>query len=263
MKKTIPAIALSLILLFAGISGLLSALAEDEFEDFSDFDSDMETEYFDDWDEDELFDEEAEYRAAAEYSRTTDNINAASGYSDGGLLFEGDYGYFVSEDRTFCTTALYIGQDTDVEIPSRLGGLPVAVIGDHTFSNNGLIESVTVPDGVQQIGKQAFFKCSGLRSVYLPEGVTGIGDQCFGGCALLDEISVPQSLETVGEMAFLGCFTLREITFGIGLKTIGPDAFTACYELGRVTVPSENVTIEENAFAQCPEELELIFADRI
>ena len=262
MKKTIPAIALSLILLFAGISGLPSALAEDDYEDFSDFDSDMETEFFD-WETEEFFDEEAEYRAAAEYSQKKESINAASRYSNPDLMFDGDYGYFVSEDRTSCTTALYIGQDTDIEIPSRLGGLPVEVIGDHTFSNLGFIESVTVPDGVKQIGKQAFFKCSGLRSIYLPEGVTGIGDQCFGGCSVLDEISVPQSLETVGEMAFLGCFTLREITFGTSLKTIGPDAFNACYELGRVTVPSENVNIEENAFAQCPEELELIFADRV
>lgn len=259
MKKTIPAFALSLILLFAWICGSAEAPAEDDFFDFGD---DTEFAFFD-WEEDSFFDEEAEYRAAAAHSQNTENMNAVSGFSDPDLLFDGDYGYYVSENRESCITALYIGQDTDVDIPSRLGGLPVSEIGDHTFANKDFIETVIVPDGVRQIGKQAFFKCNSLRSIYLPEGVIGIGDQCFGGCSCLNEISVPQSLETVGEMAFLGCLALREITFGNGLKTIGDSAFHTCPELGRVTVPSADVAIDPTAFQECPEELELVYADRI
>lgn len=260
MKKNIPAFALSLILLLAGVCGSLPAFAEDD--DLWEFDSDMEFAWFDEEEED-FFDEETEYRAAAEYSRTMENMNGISGFTNPDLLYDGDYGYYLSEDSTSCITALYIGKDTDVEIPSRLGGLPVAEIGDHTFENRGFIESVTVPDGVRQIGKQAFFKCNGLRSIYLPEGVICIGDQCFGGCSRLDEISVPQSLETVGEMAFLGCLALKEIVFGDGLKTIGDSAFHTCPELGRVIVPSEDVVIEPTAFQKCPEEMKLIYADRI
>ena len=260
MKKTIPAFALSLILIFAGACGSLSAFAEED--EFCEFDSDMEFAWFD-WEEEGFFDEETEYRAAAEYSQTMENMNVVSGFTDPNLLYDGDYGYYISEDNTSCITALYIGKDTDVEIPSRLGGLPVAEIGDHTFENRGFIESVTVPDGVRQIGKQAFFKCDSLQSIYLPEGVIGIGDQCFGGCSRLNEISVPQSLETVGEMAFLGCLALKEIVFGNGLKAIGDSAFHTCPELGRVIVPSEDVAIEPTAFQECPEEMELIYADRI
>lgn len=264
MKKALAAFALSLILLFA--PGKLFSTRAEEYTGFGDDEADVFSEFdeeeFPDAGE-ELFDEETEFHAAQEQGRRTENMNAASGYMNPDLMFDGEYGYFVSEDRTSCVTALYRGEETKVEIPSWLGGLPVSEIGDHTFANNTFIETVIIPDGVRIIGKQAFFRCSSLQSIHLPEGVTEIGDQCFGGCSRLDEIIVPQSLETVGEMAFLGCFTLREITFGISLKTIGPDAFTACYELGRVTVPSENVTIEENAFAQCPEELELIFADRV
>ena len=64
-------------------------------------------------------------------------------------------------------------------------------------------------------------------------------------------------------MAFLGCFALREITFGNGLKTIGDNAFHTCSALGKVTVPSEDVAIEPNAFEECPDEMELIYADRM
>ena len=264
MKKAIAAFVLSLILLFA--AGRPAVTLADEYMDFED-DQDTVLFEFDGAEifdaEEELFDEETEFRAAQEHGRRTENMNASSGYMNPDLLFDGEYGYFVSEDQTSCVTALYRGEETELEIPSRLGGLPVVEIGDHTFANNTYIETVVIPEGVRMIGKQAFFKCSSLQSICLPEGVTGIGDQCFGGCSMLDEIIVPQSLETVGSMAFLGCFALREITFGNGLKTIGDNAFHTCSALGKVTVPSEDVAIEPNAFEECPDEMELIYADRM
>lgn len=264
MKKALAAFALSLILLFA--PGKLFSTRAEEYTGFGDDEADVFSEFdeeeFPDAGE-ELFDEETEFHAAQEQGRRTENMNAASGYMNPDLMFDGEYGYFVSEDRTSCVTALYRGEETKVEIPSRLGGLPVSEIGDHTFANNTFIETVIIPDGVRIIGKQAFFRCSSLQSIHLPEGVTEIGDQCFGGCSRLDEVIVPQSLETVGSMAFLGCFALREITFGNGLKTIGDNAFHTCSALGRVIVPSEDVSIEPTAFEECPEEMELIYADRM
>ena len=264
MKKAIMALIVSLILLFAAGKPALTLAGE-----YADFEGDSSDAFFE-FDEEalfdveeELFDEEAEFRAAQEHGRRTENMNASSGYMNPDLLFDGEYGYFISEDQASCVTALYRGEETEVEIPSRLGGLPVSEIGDHTFANNTFIETVVIPEGVRMIGKQAFFKCSSLQSICLPEGVTGIGDQCFGGCSRLDEIIVPQSLETVGSMAFLGCFALREITFGNGLKTIGDNAFHTCSALGKVTVPSEDVAIEPTAFEECPDEMELIYADRM
>ena len=44
---------------------------------------------------------------------------------------------------------------------------------------HGARADVTVPEGVTQIGKDAFHDCWTLRSVFIPDGVTQIGAGAF------------------------------------------------------------------------------------
>ena len=41
---------------------------------------------------------------------------------------------------------------------------------------------VVVPEGVTNIGDQAFYDCSSLTSITLPDGLTSIGDCAFYDC---------------------------------------------------------------------------------
>ena len=195
------------------------------------------------------------------FQAASGHLSELSGYHDLNILYDGDFGYYVSDDGTYCVTGLYCGSNSDVNIPSVLGGYPVRAIGPLTFNQQMNIESVIIPDGVCSIGKQAFFMCVNLRTVTIPEGVYEIGDQCFAGCYVLDVIKIPDSVETIGEMAFLGCKTLQEISFGPHLKKIGSCAFHTCEVLEKVVISSENVEIGEDAFYDCPDSLELIYLD--
>ena len=61
----------------------------------------------------------------------------------------------------------YNGEDTDLAIPSEIGGYPVTAIGDGAFAS-APITSVTVPSGVESIGYYAFGSCASLISANLP-----------------------------------------------------------------------------------------------
>lgn len=65
--------------------------------------------------------------------------------------------------------------------------------------------SVTIPDGVTQIGENAFKDCTSLSSVLIPESVTEIGRFAFHNCAALSSLSIPTSVTKIGNYAFLSC----------------------------------------------------------
>lgn len=53
---------------------------------------------------------------------------------------------------------------------------------------NTKIESISIPNTVQNIGTYIFAGCSSLTSISMPASVTYIGDNCFYGCSSLKKI---------------------------------------------------------------------------
>lgn len=58
----------------------------------------------------------------------------------------------------------------------------VKVIGDSAFYNHFSLATVTIPEGVTNIGYKAFSGCSALTSVTIPESVTAIEGFAFSDC---------------------------------------------------------------------------------
>ena len=58
---------------------------------------------------------------------------------------------------------------------------------------------VTVPDGVDSVGSNAFYDCKGLTKLALPQGLKEIGGNAFLGCEGLSYIDIPDGVETVGD----------------------------------------------------------------
>ena len=70
-----------------------------------------------------------------------------------------------------------------------------------------------VRDGVSgQTTHSAFARCFSLESVALPDSVDEINDSAFEDCAWLTSIDIPGSVTIIGNHAFANCESLPEIT---------------------------------------------------
>ncbi|HPA17288.1 MAG TPA: leucine-rich repeat domain-containing protein [Verrucomicrobiae bacterium] len=152
------------------------------------------------------------------------------------------------------TITRYTGPGGDVIIPNMIGGLPVTGIGDKAFyhSGNGSApSSLRIPNGVANIGEQAFFGWSGLTNVAIPASVTNIGAAVFQFCTGLESATIPGSVTRIGDWAFHGCTFLTNVMISKGVTSIGGLAFARCDYLSNVTIPSSVTSIEGSAFTDC------------
>lgn len=72
--------------------------------------------------------------------------------------------------------------------------------------------TVTIPDGVTSIGKDACWGCDALKSITIPDSVTSIEEDAFSQCKSLKSITIPNSVTSIGDGAFMYCESLQSIT---------------------------------------------------
>ena len=155
---------------------------------------------------------------------------AAFAAEDPGVVY--DY-RFVTEDTIEIMG--YNGTETDLVIPSQINGYTVVGIGDLDLlgDDTDTVESVVVPDTVKYIETFAYYPntayyVSSLTKVTLPEGLETIGDNAFASAPGLSEINLPSTLKSIGERAFMNC-NIDNFTIPAGVEYIGANAFNETY----------------------------------
>lgn len=113
---------------------------------------------------------------------------------------------------------------------------------------------VTIPDGVSEIGENAFENNKYITKVFLSDDCRSIGDHAFYCCMNLIHVRLGTHTETIGRSAFFSCKKLKSVTNTVGLKRINEYAFHFDYELVDITLPSISYC-SDSAFAGCSEEL--------
>ena len=103
---------------------------------------------------------------------------------------------------------------------------------------------VVIPQGVTNIGKAAFYKCSSLTTITIPEGVIGIGYGAFDKCSALTSVTIPEGVKSIGGYAFNGCTKLTEVKIPQSLKSIGERAFSGCRCLAVVNIPDSTAEVD-------------------
>lgn len=129
-------------------------------------------------------------------------------------------------------------------------------------ANNPEIKEIVVPEGVTEIGENAFKDANkSLESVVLPSTLVKIGEDAFTYCEHLKAVKIPESVREIGERAFENCKSLEECNIPEGITEIKDRTFDST-ALKHITLPNSIKKIGVCAFSSTPLE-ELVLPEGI
>ena len=155
----------------------------------------------------------------------------------------------IPKTVTYCSFA----DNKNIGSVSFEKGSGITYLWDWTFSGCSNLESVILPDSIEEIGQYAFYGCSSLINVVLPETLKTIGVRAFGKCSSITDIELPDSLTQIGGGAFAGCGSLISIKIPDGVSQINGFTFDGCYSLIKISIGRNvsSVAWQDN-FYDCP-----------
>ena len=142
------------------------------------------------------------------------------------------------------------------------------------------LETVTISEGITNIGSYAFYELTGLKEIHVPHSVTALYTGAFDGTTALyeltntiilynnnDEIDTPShgyfgygltgTLRLAEGITYIPMYGMRdmlyleEVIFPDSLTKIEYGAFYHCYELIQITLGTGLTEIEDEAFTDC------------
>ena len=108
------------------------------------------------------------------------------------------------------------------------------------FCPESRVGVVTIPDGVESIGENAFGNCGDITGIIIPDSVTDKGSGAFGFCFSLLSLTIPDGVTEL-HSPFDFCESLQEVTFGSGVYDASlRDWFTYCPSIQNVNFSADN-----------------------
>lgn len=116
-----------------------------------------------------------------------------------------------------------------------------------TFSQIPRVTSITIPEGITDLGSYGINDCSNLVSIKLPESLKSAGYDAFSYNSKLKSIILPDNLK-FGGLAFRQCSSLEEVKLPANLTKIPYHTFSGCSKLKHIDIPAGVTIVEYNAF---------------
>ena len=125
-------------------------------------------------------------------SETMDTVDA-TGVTEY-ISIDGNFQFTLdTEYNYYATITAYLGSESSIVVPAQItcsiGTYEVKAIGDLVFENNSTVTSITVEEGIVNIG-QAFCGCPNLQVVNFPSTTWSVPDEAFNESVALKEINV-------------------------------------------------------------------------
>lgn len=150
--------------------------------------------------------------------------------------------------------ALY-KDDTIILAPQSVKTLQIksgtTKIAPNAIRYNNLSIAV-IPEGVTEIGDDAFADSTTLKAVKFPKTVEKICDRAFANCTRIKTLNIPEPIKYLGKRAFYNCSTLAAVVLPEGLTEIGTECFNSCKSIVSIVVPQSVSTIGSGAFSYMP-----------
>ncbi len=123
----------------------------------------------------------------------------------------------------------------------------VITINGMAFSGRENLRTVTIEEGVREIGQRSFIDCTNLQRVTMPSTINNIETSAFQSCSSLTGINLPDKLTVLKNSVFNMCSSLKDVTFPPSLTTIEGYAFSRCAIVDLV-IPANVTSIGWQAF---------------
>ena len=120
-----------------------------------------------------------------------------------------EYEGSVNEDGDYIIELVDTTEE-NIIVPEQINGATVVEIGDHAFSGEKTVKSISLPDTVKWVDSYAFSECTTLERVDLGSGVEYMGDLVFSYCTSLTSLRIPEGTTTIGAL-FCFCPSLKEV----------------------------------------------------
>ena len=75
------------------------------------------------------------------------------------------------------------------------------------------LKCVHFSEGLETIGKEAFYECKSLEKMTFPKSLQKIGQFSFFCCDSLKKVKIPGNVKTIEYKAFAGCDNLTDQAF--------------------------------------------------
>ena len=141
------------------------------------------------------------------------------------------------------------------------------------YGKKANIKSLTISDGVTNIGDYAFYNCENLADISIPDSVASIGNDAFyetgyyndesnwensvlyignhlikANYSIKGDYVVKENTKTIGFNAFGGCEGVTSITIPADVTNIGYAAFVGMSKLTNITVNSANTNYSSDEY---------------
>lgn len=163
-------------------------------------------------------------------------------------------------------------------------------IGDYALYNYRSLTTITIPDSVINVGRNALLTSTLSYNMY--DGGKYLGNSnnpymvlvdiaetnitsfqihpntkiissAFRNCEKLTSITIPNNVINIDREAFDGCTSLTSITIPDSVISIGEDAFYGCHSMTSVTMGDGIASIGDGAFATCISLAHLTIGDNV
>lgn len=186
------------------------------------------------------------------FTETTAFYNFMDGSRDAG---DGENKYKIVGDSVLLW--VYVAKDkTSVDVPAGVkhiaGGACAGwesslVYSDIENSDNSEaikvkyritynLTSVSIPEGVVDIGNYAFYRMIAVTSLTIPDSVTDVGMAAFFQCGSVTGIKLSKNVKHLGSGAFAQT-AIQSITLPDGLEVVDSGVFSQCDALERLVIP--------------------------
>jgi hypothetical protein len=151
----------------------------------------------------------------------------------------------------------FIGEEAFIETPwleNQRKESPLVIVNDILIDGQKCEGNVVIPNNVTNIADHAFMNCENIKSVSIPDSVSYIGREAFLGTAWLVSITDENGLAIANGFLLDGKKSKGDVVIPNTVKVITGHAFSepVLSELTSVTIPKSVKTIEGYAFYNCP-----------